>query len=442
MDAALRIDTLKNCKDWLAQLPLTNAQQAHSQLLAQMKLLNAAALAPADRLQILEALREPVAFVQGERAKRYSNQPVPLEAATAAIWNDVIALWFALVQGYQACADAGVMHLALIHQRALRYIGLAMQHHNRIYRAIPTTLWQQFHKLYATTEEAGVAATPVNDIINHDASDPTCTSTYLHTLLAQYATPDALTLSQLTAVDRWLKQWALLVKLTPAAGPDTPIPPLAVVLGSGSGLRNAKDLRPSPNVRYLDLRGLGAMLTQLITGLRNGKTPAELALGTEARQPACETLLALLNTQWCGADSGRAEERSPSSLKVLVSLTIAAMHFHLSGRAFRQPGVQLTKREEEDLQMFGHVSERTEKALLSQRSGALETWEIINHSSSGFLGMCRQPDGATRLSHNQLLGLRTATGKTFYLGIVQRLLIAENGAVSVGLRVIPGAPRP
>lgn len=118
MDAVLSIDTVKNCKDWLAQLPLTNAQQAHSLLLAQMKLLNAAALAPADRLQILEALREPVAFVQGERAKRFSNQPVPLEPATAAIWNDVIALWFALVQGYQACAGAGVMHV-LIHQSAL-----------------------------------------------------------------------------------------------------------------------------------------------------------------------------------------------------------------------------------------------------------------------------------------------------------------------------------
>ena len=73
MDAALRIDTLKNCKDWLAQLPLTNARQAHSLLLAQMKLLEAATLAAADRLQILEALREPVAFVRGERAKRYSG---------------------------------------------------------------------------------------------------------------------------------------------------------------------------------------------------------------------------------------------------------------------------------------------------------------------------------------------------------------------------------
>ncbi len=73
MDAALRIDTLKNCKDWLAQLPLTNVRQAHSLLLAQTKLLD---------------------------------------------------------------ADAGVMHLALTHQHAKRYSGLAMQDHNRIYRAL------------------------------------------------------------------------------------------------------------------------------------------------------------------------------------------------------------------------------------------------------------------------------------------------------------------
>jgi len=156
MDAALRIDTLKNCKDWLAQLPLTNARQAHSLLLAQMKLLNAATLAAADRLQILEALREPVAFVRGERAKRYC--------------------------------------------------GLAMHDHNRIYRAVPTTLWQQFHKLYATAETFAVADSPVSDVLNHDAPNPSCTSTYVHALLAQYATPDALTLAQMATIERWLKQ--------------------------------------------------------------------------------------------------------------------------------------------------------------------------------------------------------------------------------------------
>jgi hypothetical protein len=153
-------------------------------------------------------------------------------------------------------------------------------------------------------------------------------------------------------------------------------------------------------------------------------------------------LLLLLATQWCGVNNGRTEERSPSALKVMVSLSVAAMHFHLTGRAFRQPGARLSKREEDDMQMFGHVSERTERALLSQRSGALETWEIVNHSRSGMLSMCREPDAATRLSHNQLLGLRTATGRTFYLGVVQRILVDESGAVSIGLRVIPGTPTP
>jgi hypothetical protein len=442
MDAALKIDTVKNCRDWLAQLPLTNAQQAHTALLAQLKTFNAATLAPADRLQVLELLREPVAFVQGERAKRYCNQPVPLETPIAAVWNDAIALWLAMAQGYQSCVDAGIMHLALVHQRALHYTGLAMYDHNRIYRAVPAGLWQQLHALYAAAEAHGIADATVSDVINHDAPNPSCASTYLHSLLAQHATPDALTLVQMAAVERWLKQWAPLVRLTPAAGPDHPVPPLAVVLGSGSGARSAKDLRPTANVRYLDLSGLGAMLAQMIAGLRNGKSPAELALGAEPRQPACENLLLVLNTQWCSAGDGRAEERSPASLKVLVSLTIAAMHYHLSGRAFRQPGTLLTKREEDDMQMFGHVSERTEQALLSMRSGALETWQIINHSASGVLGMCRQPDAVTRVSHNQLLGLRTAAGKTFYLGIVQRLSIDESGAVAVGLRVIPGVPQP
>ena len=73
MDAVLKNGTVKDCKDWFALLPLTNTQQAHSTLLAQLKLLIPSTLAAADRLQILEILREPVAFVRGERAKRYSG---------------------------------------------------------------------------------------------------------------------------------------------------------------------------------------------------------------------------------------------------------------------------------------------------------------------------------------------------------------------------------
>jgi hypothetical protein len=436
----LRIDTLQNCKVWLAQLPLSNAPVTHGALGTQLKLLNASAVEPAVRLQILESLRETIVYAQAERAKRFCNQPVPLDAPNAAIWSEVIALWETVLQGYEGCVGAGALSLPLIHQRAMDCIGMAMLDHNRIYRAIPIALWQQLHKLYGAAEAAGLGDAAVPDA---DGGPPTsCTATYLQALLAQRATPDAMTLAQLGTTRRWAKQWAALVKLSPAPDANRVVPQLGVLLGAGGGARDAASLQPAPDARFLDLDRLGAMLIQLVAALRNGKSPADLALGTDIRQPACENLLLLLSAQWCGMGNARAEERSPSALKVMVSMSIAAMHFHLTGRAFRQPGAPLSKREEEDLQMFGHVSERTERALLSQRSGALETWEIINHSRSGILSMCRRPDAATRISHNQLLGLRTATGRTFYLGIVQRLQIDGDGAVSIGLRVIPGTPQP
>ncbi len=439
---ALKIKTEQDCRQWLAQLPLTNAQLAQTALSAQVKMLNAATLEPGARLKIMEALRSPVAFVQGERAKRFFNQPVPLEEPAAAGWNEVVALWDAMVEAYEACIGADDLYTPQIYQRALEYAGLAMRDHNRIYRAIPAARWQRFHALYAVVEATPHAATPVADPVAEDVPEASCTATYLRVLLLQHATPDALTLAQLTATERWLRQWTSLVTFVKTPGTDATIPRLAVLFGTGGGARDVGEVQPAPNVRYLELDRLGAMLVQMIAGLRNGKSPADLALGAELRQAACENLLLLLTMQWCGTGKGRTEERSPSSIKVMVSMSIAAMHFHLTGRAFRQPGSRLSKREEDDMQMFGRVSERTEQALLSQRSGALETWEIINHSRSGMLGMCRQPDAATRLSHNQLLGLRTATGRTFYLGVVQRIQVDESGAVSIGLRVIPGLPTP
>jgi hypothetical protein len=347
-----------------------------------------------------------------------------------------------MVHGYEACGASGEMTFALVHQRALDYIGLAMRDYNRIYRAVPAALWKRFHQLFERVEAAGLAGALVDDLVNRENPPASCIAVYVQVLLAQHATPDALTLVQNAVIERWLKQWSPLVTVAKTVRHDDTVPRLAVIFGADTGARDGKAVQPAPHVRYLELGPLQAVLTQLMAGLRNGKTPADLALGGTLSPAACENLLLMLNMQWCGVGDGRIDERNPSSLKVMVSMSIAAMHFHLTGRAFRQPGAPLTKREEDDMRSFGYVSDATERALLSQNSGALETWEIINHSRSGLLGLCRQPDAGTRICHNQLVGLRTATSRTFYLGIVQRLLIDESGAVSLGLRVIPGTPKP
>ena len=87
-----------------------------------------------------------------------------------------------------------------------------------------------------------------------------------------------------------MKQWAPLAALKKAPMADRAARQLAVVLDGDGGVRDAAALQPAPNVRYLDLERLGAMLLQLVAGLRNGKSPAELALGAEIRQPGCEEI--------------------------------------------------------------------------------------------------------------------------------------------------------
>src|SRR6266516_2435183 len=66
------------CAKWLQSLPLINVGPSHVRLLAQLDELNACSIAPAERLKILELLREPVSFVQKEHSKKFSSRPAPL----------------------------------------------------------------------------------------------------------------------------------------------------------------------------------------------------------------------------------------------------------------------------------------------------------------------------------------------------------------------------
>ena len=152
-------------------------------------------------------------------------------------------------------------------------------------------------------------------------------------------------------------------------------------------------------------------LRQTINLLKQGQTPGQLGLGEDARQPGCENLLMLLYVQWCRAGTARAEERSESEEPAQVCFGLAAAHLHVGGgRDFRQPG-ELTSREKQDMDTYGYITRH--RARGEQRRSALELWQILNHSASGFMCMQREPDGKGRVSHNQLLAVRRAGGRQF-----------------------------
>ena len=446
--AQLQITDAASCAHWIESLPLTNVQLAHHALTQQLELVRQAGIAPAELLRILEALREPIHYVQGELAQKYTAKPLPLNTVDSTLWLRALGLWQELIDAYLTCRDAHVQgdpalrgNGALIVQRCLRYTAYVMFEHYRIYRQVPAVLWGKLHRLYAFAEQSGFALARVADTAGGQDTNSSCCAAYCQALLGHLANPFALSGRQMEFLAHRIEKWAPLLRL--AAQPLAPcaIPAISIDLAGSAGPTFAACGATATSLRYLDLEQISLTLRQTIASLKQGQTPAMLGLGADARQPACENLLMLLYIQWCRAGTGRAEERTQVDAKGQVCLGIHAAHYFIGGRAFRAPGKSLSRQEEHDMHLFGHVSERTERTLASGQSAAVESWDIVNQSNSGFLCMLREANAQLRLGHNQLVAVRRSTCKQFNLGVVQWMRVEESSELLAGIRLFPGVAR-
>src|SRR5271166_1978899 len=95
--AQLQFTDGASCKRWIESLPLTNVQSAQRSLAEQLALARLAGIAPVERLRMLEALREPIHYVQSELARKYTAKPLPLDANEIALWTRALGLWQELI---------------------------------------------------------------------------------------------------------------------------------------------------------------------------------------------------------------------------------------------------------------------------------------------------------------------------------------------------------
>ncbi len=426
---------------WLKRLP-TDAGAALSALRQQAHALASEPITPKERFALLEQIRARALALVSEHRKRYLGKPIPLAQDERAAWQDQVGLWQAFYFGYALCADVGVepQVAAAISQRALDSLGRAIREHVCAYRAIPASLWKEFNRCYRSAQECALDAVELVD--PHRPSERTsCKSVYLHTVLYESANLYSVAGVQMQLVDDRLPEWLALVELAASAPADAAHSPLAIDLAGDTGARIARELAPVDSLRHLDTGALALKLRDLAASIRAGSLPDGLKLGCDTTRPALERLLTHLYVQWCSAGTGRTDERRDASKRAQVAVNMHAIHFQISGRAFRQPGLRYTREEEHDLATFGHITERTEHRLLTARSSALEPWDIVNQSASGSLGLCRKPELESRIAHGQLVAIRITSIDPPTLGIVQRLKLEHDGALNVGIRIIRGNAR-
>lgn len=445
-----RFSDANACKQWLNALPLTNVPLVHATLTAQLELLNRTTIAPLERLKISELLRNQVAFVQMEMARKYLGKPLPLETAERDTWNSVDGLWAAMSAAYrlslQDCVEDGsdiARHVTLIAHRCLRYTGLRMMENCRIYREPGKALWRQAHELFALAEQRGFAADAVKDSLNEQSDSTSCTAAYAQILLTHLADPYRLTSEQLNLLDRWLDKWAVRVTVATQPPEHAALPQVAVdlagtaaphVVREGQGQTLAKP-------RYLDMERLAATFQKRIKRLRKGGDPVELGLGKDCTPRDCENLLVTLYQHWCQAAPAKRDfTRRAGADKAQTALGMAAIHFFLGGeQPFKQPGEKekLSQREIHDLQFFGRISEKTEKHHVSQLGFGLETWQIQDESALGFRLIRPDQDGM-RIRLKQLIAVRPTDSSAYALGVIKWLIFPLDGGLHIGVRILPG----
>lgn len=446
------------CKDWLAKLPVSSPIQAQAQFLRQLHLLSRYTLAGTARLAILEMLRETIYFVQGESAKKYAGKPLPLAPPEQAALDSAHSLWQALATGYLRCLEACASEAALQGQAALicqRALATLADDHADLVRAGLHPLadhWRQVHRIYAAAESLGVANVAVADGLRTDKPQAAAAA-YAEQMLMAAANLHELVPRQQTWVMRWARRWAPKIAVLPAP-PSFESRALPLCVDLEGSLPPAFKPFAGPGARFLDTAELRKSVKGRIELLARGgpeDTPAQLGLGEDCTQPACEEVLRRLYPRWIKGGVMRRHDRHAMQGSCRFVVGVDAIHYYLSGhQPFKPPG-QLTseelRRQRDELATFGRIAERFEDEYSRNHGYQLENWEVAEDwgmldQSNGGLRLVRPlKQNGGRLAIGQLIAVQPPGASHLMLGVVRWAQIHDEQLLT-GVQLYPGKSWP
>ncbi|HKW37398.1 MAG TPA: hypothetical protein VJO54_06285 [Burkholderiales bacterium] len=445
-DARPEFTDASGCAKWLQTVPLINVGPAHVRLLEQLDELNVYKLAPAERLKILELIREPVNFVQKELAKKFSSRPAPLAPPEREILKNVQALWDALSVGYQHCVQAivdraGNLSVSLVCQRVLWCTGEKMVTCYQAYQDVGETEWKTLHRVYALVEERGKTKEEVAHP-DRKGKETTCMETYAQVLLLDLANPGKLTPRQIELICQWLERWTRKVSIGRESADTGDAAPLMVDLSGTGGASH----RPAEgeSARILDLSDLRSDLRKRVALLRKGETPAELGLGEDVTATLADSMLVMIYRRWCEDQQSRAHPRHGATGTAQICVGVQAIHYFVTGRTFaaRASSRPMSTKEHMEFATLGRLATaRQADEPATTPNYPLETWQIHDESASGLRLERVDPRAGSRLLLGQLLGIRLADAKAFLLCTIKWLSVSADFGLRIGVQILPGVPQ-
>jgi hypothetical protein len=443
---ALAFADAETAKRWVHALPLTSVALVCETVQGQLKALAAAAFAPRERATIAEVLRDLVAHLHTELARRYAGKGQPAVDRELEAAEQAIALWQGLWEQYSTCLKPlleGDPELQGVKPKILQrglYVGKQLVlAHGLARRTVPGALWHELHAYYRLAEMLDCAVTAVSDNLLPNAVGISCYSTYSHAVLLGLADPCAMTVKQIELTDRWLAMWAR--KVFPYAQQrETEGPVILIDLDGGAGatLVASTPASPTGSLRF----GYPAKLATSVRGrlkrLQSGANPAELQLGHDCSIEQCTALLGHLDAHWYQVPRRVAD--APVKALELCAGGLPAAYFRAAGRSFepREPAGRMSFADAQQLQAIAAVPDYDRGREAADHEWAWEEWHGTHEWREA--RVARDSGARHRWVLDQLVVARS-DGQV-RVGFVTRVALGAQGHLALTLRLWTGVPGP
>ena len=434
----------EGAKRWARALPLTNVSLVCETVQGQLKALAAADFSARERATIAEVLRDLIAYLHTELARRYAGKGQPAADRELEAAEQAIALWQALWEQYSFCLKPlieGDPELSGVKPKILQrglYVGKQLVlAHGLARQTVPTSLWHELNAYYRLAEMLDCAVTAVSDNLVPNAVGISCYSTYSHALLLGLADPWTMSVKQIELTDRWLAMWAR--KVFPYAKQRESEGPVVLINldgGAGATLVAGAPGEPSESMRFGYPGKLATSVHGRLKRLQSGANPAELQLGHDCSVEQCSALLAQLEARWYQAP--RRASEAPSTGVELCAGGLLAAYYRVSGRTFerKEPGGGRTFQETQQLRTLGAVVDYDRGRDDAERDWPWERWQGTYELREASL--TRDSQAQHRWSLEQF-AIARRDGQV-RVGFVTRVALGTSASLALSLRLWPGTP--
>ena len=439
-----------SCTQWLSQLQLTNLNLAHGTLRKQLDELNRCPIKGSDRLQTLEALRETIAVVQNDFAKKLVGKKLPLADDEFLLLIALSSLWQSMLNGYLRCLQNAEMgdkalaaQTALLCQRSVQYSSLQIGDFLRAGSEPDGKTWQQLHALYAHIESLGLQNEAVRDERYHAGHTITCRALFAKTLLMHRARLLGLSRSHWHVAERWLGMWGDVITIEPRCSiSKDDAPPLGVDLAGTQALHSVRPERAAASMRYLAMVPLSKLIRVKTILLQQGQTPQQIDLGSELSSKEGVNLLNQLHTCWCEARPESLADAPRETNITHLCIGMEQIYAQLARKPFK-PVKDTTKANQDaqrQIETFGRVLDETGQHAFKELRFLPEEW-FVEEDSLIRGHLLRKANIGERLANQQLVSVFAPNSTAHKLGFTTLVNVTRTGHLYIALRYLPGQPQ-